>query len=458
MPPRQPLPTPFLLLREHNGEPFYEAKFRYAGQQVKRRVGPAWLIQDSSGDWVRRRGRVVDGYLDERRAHVAAAELVATYVKDFNESERVERERRTRGVTFRELAHGYLEWLEKVRGAKPSTIRSHQSDLAEPGTRHKRGTGTTAGLVMAALGDRPAAQITPAEVEALLRTVAATGVSARSVNRAREIVCAAFNYGMKPTTYSLPTNPALGTDRRRVPEPGVLLFYSPEEIEAIARSLEAGFHRPAVTTRGELELFDDRRDCEAVRVAAYAGIRLGELLALRWRDVDWTGSALTISRSLSSGVEGTTKSGHVRRVPMADQAAAALERLSHRQDFVSPDDYVFCNALGRPLDGSALRRRYKNARDAAGLRPLRWHDLRHTFGSLLVASGVDLVSIKDAMGHSQLTTTSRYLHARPAGERAAAFTAAFRSSAPVDPAGAITHGFPQADDGSGKSVEGDDPR
>jgi hypothetical protein len=198
-----PLPTPFLLLREHNGEPFYEAKFRYAGQQVKRRVGAAWLMRAESGGWVRRRGRVADGYFDERRAHVAAAELVRSYVKDFNETERVERERRTRGVTFRELAHGYLEWLEKVRGAKPSTIRSHQSDLAEPGTPHKRGTGTTAGLIVAALGDRPAAQITPAEVEALLQTVAATGVSARSVNRAREIVCAAFNYGMKPTTYSL---------------------------------------------------------------------------------------------------------------------------------------------------------------------------------------------------------------------------------------------------------------
>ncbi|MGI8902591.1 MAG: tyrosine-type recombinase/integrase [Solirubrobacteraceae bacterium] len=79
-----------------------------------------------------------------------------------------------------------------------------------------------------------------------------------------------------------------------------------------------------------------------------------------------------------------------------------------------------------PLDGSALRRRYKRARDAAGLRALRWHDLRHTFGSLLVAGGVDLVSVKDAMGHSQLTTTSRYLHARPATERAAAFTAAFQ--------------------------------
>jgi integrase len=456
--PKDPVPAASLIVCEQRGEVHYEAKFRYGGRQVKRRIGRAWLTPDGTGGWRPRRGRVADGYFDERRAHVAAADFVLSYVKDFNESERVERERRTRGVTFRELAHGYLEWLEKVRGAKPSTIRSHQSDLAEPGTPHKRGTGTTAGLVMAALGDRPAAQITPAEVEMLLQAVAATGVSARSVNRAREIVCAAFSYGMKPTTYSLPTNPALGTDRRRVPEPGVLLFYSPEEIEAIARSLEAGFHRPAVTTRGELELLEDRRDCEAVRVAAYAGIRLGELLALRWRDIDWTGSALTISRSLSSGIEGTTKTGHVRRVPMADQAAAALDRLSQREDFISPDDYVFCNALGRPLDGSALRRRYKNARDAAGLRPLRWHDLRHTFGSLLVASGVDLVSIKDAMGHSQLTTTSRYLHARPAGERAAAFTAAFRPSAPVDPTGATSLGFPRAGEGRGCSVDGDDPR
>jgi integrase len=226
----------------------------------------------------------------------------------------------------------------------------------------------------------------------------------------------------------------------------VLLFYSPEEIEAIGRSLQAGFHRPAVLARGELEQFEDDRDCEAIRVAAYSGLRLGELLALRWRDVDWTGSALTISRSLSSGVEGTTKTGHVRRVPMADQAAAALDRLSQRQDFVSPDDYVFCNALGRPLDGSALRRRYKRARDAAGLRPLRWHDLRHTFGSLLVAGGVDLVSIKDAMGHSQLTTTSRYLHARPATERAAAFTAAFGGSANTGSYPRLRDGIEQPDE------------
>jgi integrase len=127
----------------------------------------------------------------------------------------------------------------------------------------------------------------------------------------------------------------------------VRLFYSLEEIEAIARSLEAGFHRPTVLARDEFEHVEDFRDGEAIRLAAYSGLRLGELLALRWRDVDRTGSALTISRSLSSGVEGTTKTRHVRRVPMADQAAAALDRLSQRDDFTSPDNYVFCNGRAR---------------------------------------------------------------------------------------------------------------
>ena len=90
---------------------------------------------------------------------------------------------------------------------------------------------------------------------------------------------------------------------------------------------------------------------------------------------------------------------------------------------------MFCNILGRPLDGSALRRRFKRARDAAGLRPLRFHDLRHTYGSLLAAGGVDLVTIQAAMGHSALSTTSRYLHARPASEQAAVFTQIFQTAA-----------------------------
>ncbi len=99
--------------------------------------------------------------------------------------------------------------------------------------------------------------------------------------------------------------------------------------------------------------------------------------------------------------------------------------MSRRHHFTSPEDLVFRTVFGRPLDGSALRRRYKRAQIASGVRALRFHDLRHTFWSLLAARGVDVVTIQKAMGHSALSTTSRYLHARPVSEQAQAFTAAF---------------------------------
>ncbi len=174
---------------------------------------------------------------------------------------------------------------------------------------------------------------------------------------------------------------------------------------------------------------EDAQDAEIIRVAAYAGLHLGELLALRWHDVDFAGSALTVARAMSAGKETSTKSGRVRRVPMADQAAAALDRMSRRERYTGPNDFVFCNVYRRALDDSALRRRYRRAQAAAGVRPLHFHGLRHTFGSLLAMRGVDVVTIQKAMGHSALATTSRYLHARPASEQANVFTRAFRSAA-----------------------------
>ena len=427
-------PIASIVVRERGGRAFYEAKFRHEGRQVKRRVGPAWLDRDqSTGDWRPRRGRVPEGSYDERRAHVAAAGLVASYLKDSSERERVERERRTRGVTLREVAHAYLAWLRDVKGAKPSTLADYGYLLAEPGVPAKRGQRVSSGHIMAALGDRPAAKVTTREVEAMLASVSATGASARSVNKLRSVLCAIYNYGARESTFSLPANPAADADRRREPQRDSLNYYGPEEVEALARALEEGLHRdaarPAVSDQ-ELRArgSEDRQDAELIRVAAYAGLRLGELLALRWRDVDFAGQVVTIRRALSLGVESSTKSGKIRRVPLPDQAGAALDRLSRREDFTGPDERVFCNALGRTLDGSALRRRYKRAQKAANIRPLRFHDLRHTYGSLLAVAGVDLVTIQAAMGHGALTTTARYLHARPANEQAEVFTRAFRSS------------------------------
>ena len=277
---------------------------------------------------------------------------------------------------------------------------------------------------MAAIGDMSAIEVTARDVEGMLESVTRTGVTGRTVNEYRALVSAVYGYGMKASTFGLPSNPATHADKRREPHRKRLLFFVPEEVEALARTLAAGLHR-ADPDGGRAARREDRQDAEIIRLAAYAGLRQGELLALRWRDIEFAGQVLTISRAVSLGTETTTKSGRVRRVPLPDQAAAALERVSRRAEFTAPDELVFCSALGRHLNGSALRRRFKRARDAVGLRPLRFHDLRHTYGSILAAAGVDLVTIQAAMGHSALATTTRYLHARPANEQAARFTRAF---------------------------------
>jgi integrase len=82
-----------------------------------------------------------------------------------------------------------------------------------------------------------------------------------------------------------------------------------------------------------------------------------------------------------------------------------------REDFTDTSDYVFCSRLGRPLNGSALRRRFKAAAAAAGLRVLRFHALRHGAGSL-VARQADPRWVQGFLGHSKLATTERYLHAK----------------------------------------------
>ncbi len=380
------------------------------------------------------RGRAPEGVLTEAEAAARRLALIRAHDEEQTLLERDAEERRRRGMTLRELAGEYLQWLEDVKGAKPSTLRDHRSLLAEPGQAYRRANGASRGLIMAALGDRPAREVTTCEVEDLLRSIASTGVAPRTVNKARQLICAIFNYGMRRSTYGLTVNPAQHADRRREPDAAPVAFYSPAQIEALASGLADGVHRdPSRPALSSAEIAararEDAQDAELIRVAAYAGLRRGELVALRWSDVDFAGRKIIVRRALSGEIElRSTKSRRARQVPLPAQAAAALERLSRRCEFTGTDDYVFASRLGRRLDPSALRRRFERARDAAGLEPLRFHDLRHTYGSLLVAGGIDLPSVKAAMGHSHITTTERYVHARPAGELADRFTRALAGS------------------------------
>jgi len=104
--------------------------------------------------------------------------------------------------------------------------------------------------------------------------------------------------------------------------------------------------------------------------------------------------------------------GKVRSVPLVNDAAWAFHDLSRRERFTDDDDLVFINDLGRPFEESAMRRRFYAALDAAGLPRIRFHDLRHTFGTLAVQA-LPLTDVMAYMGHADIQTTMIYIHHMP---------------------------------------------
>ena len=171
------------------------------------------------------------------------------------------------------------------------------------------------------------------------------------------------------------------------------------------------------------------QDAAIFLTAAFTGLRRGELLALRWRDVDFAGQVIRVRASYAEGQLTTPKSGKVRSVPMAPDVAKALAGLVKRGGWTGDDDLVFAGPGGSFLDGRGLRRRYLTAIQRAGLRPLRFHDLRHTFGTRMIGKA-DIRRVQEWMGHADVQTTMKYLHYVPREEDAALVAEAFAIEAP----------------------------
>src|SRR5205085_3198809 len=127
----------------------------------------------------------------------------------------------------------------------------------------------------------------------------------------------------------------------------------------------------------------------------------------------------------------TPKSGKVRAVPMAPDVGKALARLSQRERFTGEDDFVFAGGSGLPINGDALSSRYEKALEAAGLRRLRFHDLRHTFGTRMIRE-VDIRRVQEWMGHADIQTTMKYLHYESRKEDAELVARAFRTASAKD--------------------------
>jgi integrase len=136
------------------------------------------------------------------------------------------------------------------------------------------------------------------------------------------------------------------------------------------------------------------------------------------------------------GTERVPKSGKVRSVPLVDRAAQVLDDLSRRELWTGPDDFVFPNALGAPFDHNRLRIRFREARDRAGLEALRFHDLRHTFGTLAVRV-FPLTDVKAFMGHADIQTTMLYVHHVPQHDAADKLSAALSAEVAPSPGLAV---------------------
>ena len=130
-------------------------------------------------------------------------------------------------------------------------------------------------------------------------------------------------------------------------------------------------------------------------MALNTGMRRGEILRLKWRDVD-------IKRSIIYLHE--TKNGEKREVPINEQVKAILiNTIRHPQS-----EYIFYNKDGTPM--ASNKRSFFTALKKSGIKDFKFHDLRHTFASHLVMSGIDLNTVRELLGHKSLQMTLRYSH------------------------------------------------
>ncbi len=332
-------------------------------REVRKRLGSAW-----SG-----KGRPPTGYFTQKTAEAKLQEILADARRGTLTGAV------TTGATFADAGAEWLRYVEQDRKRKPSTVADYNGVLEH--------------ALKPVFGTLPLEAVTTERIDAYRARLVAEGrLSARTINKHLVILHGVLGRAMR--VYGLRSNAAALVDRQPLRRSGDFDVLSPAEVEALARAAESD------------------QDAAIFRVAAFTGLRLGELRALRWSDVDFEKRLVHVRRSFTHGAEGDPKSGRVRSVPLIDQAAKALDGLSRRERFTDTHDLVFVDDVGGHVDDWRLRRRFHAALARAGLPKLRLHDLRHTFGTLAVQV-FPLSDVKAYMGHADIQTTMIYVHHVP---------------------------------------------
>lgn len=292
--------------------------------------------------------------------------------------------------THREIREARLDdfvtdWLKNYASVsvKPSTYRSYEIIVR----RH----------IIPYWGRIKLSQITPMQVQAFVADRVATGLSPKSVTHILVLFKKMLNDAV--TWGNLASNPAKSIKKPR-PEHRETECLTPEECRRLIAATPKA-HRALVVT--------------AILTAG----RRGELLALKWGDIDWgvngVGGRILIRRSLWGGKEQTPKSRtSIRSIPLSPRLSETLTE--HRLTTPPTDgDYIFRKENGLPLDpDDFVKRVFQPALRRAGLRHIRFHDLRHTGASLLLSQGESVKYVAQVLGHSNPSITlSTYVHVLP---------------------------------------------
>lgn len=280
-----------------------------------------------------------------------------------------ERERAAKRITFGMFAEQYIEWS-----------RQHK--------RSWKNTRTMMRAAAAAFGARKLDEITTGDVERFRDSLFERGVTRATCNRYRDTLSGLFHRGIRLGLVE--RNPVKGVTKFKEVG-GRVLWLSAEEEAAVSEALPSPL-RP---------LFS---------ISVHTGLRWGEQLALRWRDVDFLTGTITVTRS---------KNGYARQIPMNSLVRSSLMDLAAcRQHPEDPTEQVFQD-VGRadrffpPAVQRASQTLQKAGRDASRLLGYTWHSNRHTFASRLVMAGVSLRAVQDLGGWRTSNMVNRYSHLAP---------------------------------------------
>jgi integrase len=211
------------------------------------------------------------------------------------------------------------------------------------------------------------------------------------------------------------SNPCRFVDAPQAPEDVDIRYLSQSELSAVLRD-------------GVPDDAWGRLERALYLTAAMTGLRQAELIGLRWRDIDWLGQRIRVRQTYVRGEFKPPKSRRGRRgVPLAMRVARELEAYFGASAYRDDDDLVFANPhTGGPLDRTKVRKRFQAACRRAGVRVVRFHDLRHTFGTHVAASGdVSLRTLQEWMGHRDAKTTLIYADYLPDPREASIVNDAF---------------------------------